>query len=138
MTTAFSLRPNRLVRTLALWFGLAALMVQGLAPLCAGFMSGAPAGTASIVICTVHGSQIVQIGADGKALPAAPGKSLSDCCSTCHAPGSFTTPPPILAAVPADAVYMHIQIAVAPILGQRFYSSYLTRGPPPVNSYEFA
>ena len=50
------------LKALALWLGLAALILQGFVPLAA---MAAPAGH-SIVICTIHGMQTIRIGADGK------------------------------------------------------------------------
>jgi hypothetical protein len=129
---------RRVFRTLALWLGLAALMVQGLAPLCApGLMGGSGGSVASIVICTVHGFETVQIGADGKPLPQQPAKNASDCCTACHAPNGFTTPSPILAALPFGASYERAPHFAAPVVLPRFYSSYISRGPPPAMSREF-
>jgi hypothetical protein len=135
---AISFHSRRVFRTLALWLGLAALMVQGLAPLCAPGLMGGGDGTGSIVICTAHGFETVQIGVDGKPLPAAPGKNASDCCNVCHAPNGFTTPAPMLAAAPFAVAYMQAAGFAAPIILPRFYSSYIGRGPPPAMSYAIA
>jgi hypothetical protein len=134
---AISFRSRRAFRALALWLGLAALMIQGLAPLCAPALMGASSG-ASIVICTAHGFETVQIGADGKALPQQPGKNVSDCCTACHAPNGFTTPAPVLAAAPFAAAYQPAPIGTALIVLPRLYSSYICRGPPPAMFHEFA
>jgi hypothetical protein len=137
--TALFTSSTRTFRTLALWLGLTALIVQGLAPLCAGFMTEASAGVPSIVICTAHGSQTVQIGADGKAVPAAPLTNAGDCCSVCSVPGGFALPSPILVAMPSSITATYLPAVAAPVIGQRFYFSYLTRGPPAAaNSFEFA
>jgi hypothetical protein len=133
---AISLHGRRVFRTLALWLGLAALMVQGLAPLCAPALMGGSSG-ASIVICTVHGSQTIQLDADGKALPGSQGKLASDCCTVCHAPNGFTTPSPILAGIPVAVAHEPASFLAAPVLQTRFYSSYVSRGPPPAMSREF-
>lgn len=141
MNTALSLDRRRVFRTLALWLGLAALMVQGLAPLCAvGPMgaSGRASGVASIVLCTAHGFETVQIGADGKPLPNQPANTASDCCTACHAPVGFTLPAPILAALPSAIAYDGAHLVTAPVPTARFYSSYVTRGPPAAIRIEFA
>jgi hypothetical protein len=116
--------------TLALWLGLAALMVQGLAPLCSGAAMAGSGSIASIVICTLHGSQTLQLDADGKALPNAPAKQASDCCTVCHAPNGFTTPPPIFEALRSNAMGEAVRSEAAPIILPRSYSSYVSRGPP--------
>jgi hypothetical protein len=131
-----SLPSHRVFRTLALWLGLAALMIQGLAPLCAGAMSGS--GGASIVICTAHGSQTVQLDSDGKALPGGPAKLAADCCTVCHAPNGFTISSPILAALPSEAVHETVRSEAAPLILPRSYSSYISRGPPPAVHYASA
>ena len=58
----------RRFKALALWLGLSALMVHGLAPYC---LAGALVSTSgdTIVICTVHGQKTIRIGADGAELP---------------------------------------------------------------------
>lgn len=113
---------------IALWLGLAALMVQGLAPLCVGGEAGG--AVASVVICTAHGFQTVAVDADGKPLPQAPGKSMSDCCSACHMPGGFALGSPLALAAPSSVAYNGPHIARAPVADTRFYASYVTRGPP--------
>src|SRR5258708_22158231 len=59
---------GRVLRTFALTLGLAALMLQALAPLCLAGTASAGSGQ-SIVICTVHGMQTIQLDADGNAVP---------------------------------------------------------------------
>jgi len=74
VVTGLSLGCSRALRAFALTLGLVALTLQGLAPLCLN-MTGAPSVSASgysIIICTVHGYQTIQIGADGKPAPNAP------------------------------------------------------------------
>jgi Protein of unknown function (DUF2946) len=137
MIAAISLRGRRVFKTMALWLGLAALMVQGLAPLCAS-VGGAGGTIASVVICTAHGFETVQVGADGKPLPQHPSKSMSDCCSACHAPGGFTVTSPIPVAGPSSIAYGGALIVPAPVVTARFYSSYVTRGPPAATSHELA
>jgi len=130
MKLSMPLTGFRAIRLVALWLGLAALMVQGLAPLCAGGIGGGTgSNVASVVICTAHGFQTVSVDADGKPLPQAPGKSMSDCCSACHA-GGFIVLSPIPVSLPSNIAYDGASIAPAPVLPPRFYSSYVTRGPP--------
>jgi hypothetical protein len=122
---------GRAIKMIALWLGVAALMVQGLAPLCAGGMAGGTGGTiASVVICTVHGFQTVSVGEDGKPLSQQPGKSMSDCCSSCHAPGGFALASPIALGAPSRIAYDAGPVAPASVVLTRFYSSYVSRGPP--------
>jgi hypothetical protein len=128
---AIFLSGRRAWKMLALWFGLVALMVQGLVPLCAsGAMGGAVGNIASVVICTSHGFETVQVDGDGKPLPQPPGKSMSDCCSACHAPGGFNLASPLRLTAPSLVAYNAPLFAPAPIGAARFYSSYVTRGPP--------
>jgi hypothetical protein len=136
---ALFLPGRRLFKMIALWLGLAALMVQGLAPLCAsGAMDGAGGNIASVVICTVHGFETVQVGADGKPIPHQPAKGMSDCCSACHAPGGFAIASPIPVTAPCSIAYDVAHIAPAPVVITRFYSSYVTRGPPAAMPLELA
>ena len=139
MTAAISSTPRRVFKMLALWLGLAALMVQGLAPLCAnGGMSGTVGNSASVVICTAHGFETVQVGEDGIPIPHQPAKVMTDCCSACHAPGGVTIASPIALAVPFSIAYDGAHIAPAPVVTTRFYSSYVTRGPPAAMPHELA
>jgi hypothetical protein len=126
-------------KMIALWLGLAALMVQGLAPLCAsGILGGAGGNIASVVICTAHGFEIVQVGFDGKPLAHQPAKAMSDCCSACHAPGGFTIASPIPLATLSSIAYDGTHIAPTLVDTVRFYSSYVTRGPPHAIFHELA
>ena len=114
-------------------------MVQGLASLCAtGAMDRAGRNIASVVICTVHGFETVRVGADGKPIPHQPAKAMSDCCSACHAPGGLAIASPIPVAAPSSIAYDGAHIAPAPVVTVRFYSSYVTRGPPAAMSAELA
>ena len=139
MIAAISLPSRRVFKTLALWLGLAALMVQNLAPLCAaGLMGGPSDGVASVVICTVHGYETVAIDSNGKPLPSGPAKNASDCCTACAAPNGFTTPSPILVAVPVSVAFMGARVLPLPVIAPRIYSSYITRAPPAAISFELA
>ena len=139
MTHSISQTGRRALKLLTLWLGLAALMVQGLAPLCAsGAMAATGGNVASVVICTIHGFQTVQVDADGKPLPRQPGASMSDCCSACHAPGGVTLASPIPVTAPTQIAYDAPHFAPAPVAAARFYSSYGTRGPPAAMSHPLA
>jgi hypothetical protein len=130
-----SLHSRRVHKTLTLWLGLAALMVQGLAPLCTGGpMDGTARGIASIVICTAHGFETVQIDAGG----TPPAKHALDCCTVCHVPNGFTSPPPIFAAVPFGVAYERARLVATPVITPSFYSSYVSRAPPAATSHEIA
>lgn len=74
MVTGLALGCSRALRAFALALGLVALTLQGLAPLCLNMPGGAsgPEGVHSVVLCTIHGYQTIQIGADGKPAPNAP------------------------------------------------------------------
>jgi hypothetical protein len=111
--------------------GLIALMVQSLAPLCApALMGGASGGVASVVICTAHGFETLQLSADGQPLPNQPSHNISDCCSLCHAPNGFAVASPIRVAVPSSIASENTVLVTPPAVAARFYSSYVTRGPP--------
>ena len=83
------------LQALALWLGLAAVILQGFLPLGLGALAK---DGQSIVICTARGMETVRIGADGKALAtqSIPNSSLCSVCSDCTAArGGFIVPPPI-------------------------------------------
>jgi hypothetical protein len=94
-------------------------------------------GTASVVICTAHGFEKVQLDAEGKPLPAAP-SNASDCCTACYAPGGFTVPSPVLAANPVGVIDPRPRLVVSPAVSPRFCSSYITRGPPAASAHALA
>jgi hypothetical protein len=124
---------RRAFQTLALWLGLVALTIQGLAPLCLTGMASTSGGH-SVVICTAHGFETLLIGADGKPLKNAPvtNHQSSDCslCSVCHAGGGFTTPSPILFALPAFAEIGAVRFVIAAAIPRLHRFSYVTRAPP--------
>jgi hypothetical protein len=117
------------LQALALWFGIAALMLQGLVP------TGAIAADGrSIVICTAHGMETIRLGSDGKPLAAQtnPGSNRLACsvCSDCTAASGFTLPSPILAGqllAFVEAVLFVPNIS-APLT--RVYRPYGSRAPP--------
>jgi hypothetical protein len=129
LLTAFPVQTRHAIGAIALWLGVLALMVQSLEPAYA--VSAAAAGQgSSIVICTAHGFQTVRVDADGTATAGKSSANSSDCCNDYHAAGGFIVPSPVRFAVPflmgPDAPSFRTQ----PILVARFYSSYITRGPP--------
>ena len=135
MVTGLSLGCSKALRAFALTLGLVSLTLQGLAPLCLN-MAG-PSGTAgvhSIVLCTIHGYQTIQIGADGKPVPNAPAPDQQN--STClmcvgfHAAKAFTTPTPVLVASPTNFQRAVLSIASAPAPSLKSHVSYISRAPP--------
>ena len=136
MVTGLFLGCSRALRAFALTLGLVALTLQGLAPLCLN-MTGAPSGSASgysIIICTVHGYQTIQIGADGKPAPNAPApdqqNSTCPMCVGFHAVKAFTAPTPIALAVPTNFQRAVLSIASTPAPSLRSHASYISRAPP--------
>ena len=136
MITGLSLGCTRALRAFALMLGLVALTVQGLAPLCLNMMGG-PSGSAgaySIVLCTIHGVQTIQIGADGKPAPNAPspGQQNSTCpiCTGFQAAHGFTGPELVAFVVPANFQRAPLPIMAAPAPSLRSHHSYISRAPP--------
>lgn len=127
---------KRAFQTLALWLGLVALTIQGLVPLCVAGAVGASgtAGGHSIVICTVHGYQTIQLDSGGNPVPGAPasdhGNSTCFLCLGCHMGLGFTAP--VLAQFFAPIVVKRempeFASAATPSRPQHF--SYVTRAPP--------
>src|SRR5260221_14639452 len=124
----------RALRHLALWLGLVALTVQGLAPLhLAGLMRapGSAASLSSIILCTARGFETVRIGADGKPVPDAPAPDQqgSTCvlCTGCHAGGAFS--PPELASTLAPLLWIRAskQTVFALAVTSRLQLAYVTR-----------
>jgi hypothetical protein len=131
-----SLGCSRALRAFALTLGLVALTLQGLAPLCLN-MAGAPSSSAggySIVLCTIHGYQTVQIGADGKPAPntPSPDQQNSTCpmCAGVQAAKAFIAPAPIALAVPTNFQRAVLSIASTPAASLRSHVSYISRAPP--------
>ena len=134
MITGLSLGCSRALRAFALTLGLVALTLQGLAPLCLN-MTGGTSGTAgahSVVLCTIHGYQTIQIGADGKPAPDAPDQQNSTCpiCVGFHAAKAFTAPQPIALAVPTNFQRAALPVASAPAPSLKSQFSYVSRAPP--------
>jgi hypothetical protein len=119
---------------LALWFGLAALVLQGLAPPGLALSKAGLSGAAAIILCTEHGFQTVHLGVDGNPLPGAPaGNHENTACTLCcsaHAMAGFMLPPPILLTLPVFAAHGTAVFASSVVHAARFYVSYLGRAPP--------
>src|SRR5258706_5652423 len=124
----------RTLRHLALWLGLVALTVQGLAPLhLAGLMRapGSAASLSSIILCTARGFETVRIGADGKPVPdgPAPDQQGSTCllCTGCHVGGAFSPPELASTLAPLSWVLASKQIVFAvpgtPLLHVSYFSN---------------
>ena len=122
---------NGAFRTLALWLGLIALTVQGLAPLCFAGAANA-AGLQSLVICTVHGFQTIQLDANGNLVPDAPGSGQDNlnCCTGCHLNTGMTVPRVASVAAPSVKPAAKIVFAFADPISLRFQLSYSSRAPP--------
>jgi hypothetical protein len=123
----------------ALVFGLAALAVQAIAPIClSGFAAPRSSGGFSIVLCTAHGFQSVTLDQNGKPIPAAPAKDGSDgLCQMCTA---FHSAPLIVTPAAAILIFLlfwsrsdQIIASDAPVL-RRAYASFVTRGPPAIRA----
>jgi hypothetical protein len=128
LSTAISTATHRSFRALALWLGLAALIVQSLVPAYAS-LAASHDGT-SIVICTAHGFQTVQVDGDGNALPGKSSANAQDCCTDCQATGGFVLPTPIRVPEPLRISYGTVAFRTSPSIAPRFFSAYVTRGPP--------
>ena len=127
---------NRALRAVALWLGLAALTIQGLAPLCLNMMDAplASAGVSSIVLCTLHGFQTIRIAADGKPIPNAPtpDQQNSTCpiCTGFHAAKTFTAPALVGLVVPTHFTLAPQAINSSPVPLVSSHRSYISRAPP--------
>lgn len=128
LLTAASKGTYRAFRALALWLGLAALLVQSLAPAYARTVTSSD-GT-SIVICTAHGFQTVQVDNEENALSGKASSNAQDCCTDCQATGGFVIPPPIRVPVPFRVATEAAAFPSARVIVARFHLSYVTRGPP--------
>ncbi len=131
MTASLSLHAVRRLKALALWLGLGALMLHGLAPLClAGAMGSA--GGDTVIICTAHGPETVRIGPDGTKLPEAPpsNDSSSDClaCLVFHGVPVLSPPP----SVPPSLRQAKLDLATMVLPAVRANFPYSTRAPPPM------
>jgi DUF2946 family protein len=118
------------LRSLVLWLGLIALSIQGLVPLCA---SAATHGSgSSIVICTTHGYETVQVDEDGNPVAPVPQSDHATCflCLGCHLGGGFTAPSLIAFALPDRAAQTAPQFIDAAIPASRAHLPYTSRAPP--------
>jgi hypothetical protein len=143
VSLSFSSNCRRAFRALALSLGLAALMVQGIAPLCLGGLMGTgAAGASSIVLCTAHGFQTVVLDADGNPVPAAPAKnapdSLCPMCLAFHAASAFAAPALIFVALGLIVTHQRPLIALPVLSTSHSYRSYVTRAPPELRFSRFA
>ena len=143
MSLSFSSNCRRAFRALALSLGLAALMVQAMAPLClAGLMGAGAAGASATVLCTAHGFQTVVLDAAGNPVPAAPAKNAPDTlCPMClafHAAGAFTAPALIVVALALMFMCERQVVATVRAAASRPYRSYITRAPPALRVGRFA
>jgi hypothetical protein len=125
------------LRQLALWLGLATFFAQGIAPPClVGMLGGlaSQAGQHSVVICTLHGIQTVQLDKDGKPVPGqqVPSQQDGTCpmCAGCVMGHAFVNPVPAALPVPSEAVLLPpLHLAELVLVGQ-FYLPYSSRAPP--------
>jgi hypothetical protein len=134
VATSLFYQSRAALRTLFLWLGLGALTVQAFAPLClTGGVGGSPAGVSSIILCTAHGFERIQIGADGQPLPAqGDDQKGSDCflCVAMHGSGAFPTSARIAVEIPTKVSVAPIAVASIPAPSREFASAYVSRGPP--------
>jgi len=124
--------PHRAVSALALWLGLAALMIQGLAPLClTGAMAATRDGGTTIVICTIHGPETIRVGGDGTTPPTGSAHDGSDCalCAAFHNVNAFTHTAPVLMQLSTAPREISLS-RVAPMFIARVHLPYATRAPP--------
>lgn len=125
----------RAMHVMALLLGLAAMVVQAIAPIClSGFSAQRGSGGFSIVLCTAHGFQSVTLDDNGKPAPA-PKDGSDSLCPMCVAIHSA----PLLAAAAALLVVFLLSwqtagrfaVSTTPLL-RRAYVAFITRGPPPI------
>jgi len=125
---------QRAWKTFGLWLGLAALMVQAVAPLCAaGRVSTGADGSSAIVLCTAHGLETIRIGADGRPLQDAPAEDHHASCFLCvSCPSANATPTPSFIGIAAPATGMGAPAiaAAAPAISLKLHFSYVSRAPP--------
>jgi hypothetical protein len=128
---------RRAVQRLALWLGLVALTIQGLVPLCVA--SAAPSGAAgvsSIVICTVHGYETIQLDATGNPVPGAPSSDHGTTCFFClgcHMGVGFVAPTLAQFSLPAGFEREAPRLVSAITPSRPLHLSYVTRAPPAVS-----
>ena len=124
------------LQALALCLSLVAVAVQGLVPFGLSGMlpHRARSDSFTVILCTAHGWETVQIGADGKPLPNAPGaggpKSKCPICTDLQAASACTPAPTIALALPLNGGRAILWIATPSTPVSRPYSSYVTRAPP--------
>ena len=134
---------RRVFDSLGLLLGLIALTVQAMAPLClSGLMDAHSAGGSSIILCTAHGFETIQVDSSGNPLPSAPAKNGSDSvcplCTGFQAASALIAPAPIVLALALPVVRDRTIVAPGPVSFGCPYLSYVTRGPPPAVLSAFA
>jgi hypothetical protein len=129
---AFRTNGRRAFQTLALWFGLVALTIQGLVPLCVASPAASASGGSSIVICTVHGYETIQLDGDGNPTgsPASDHGATCFLCLGCHMGSGLPAPAfsQLFIALDLQREPLQFAAALAPSRPQHF--SYVSRAPP--------
>jgi hypothetical protein len=119
----------------ALALGLIAVAAQAIAPIClSGFVGSRATGGISIVLCSAHGLQTINLDANGNPVNGAPdnGNPDSQCpmCVACHAASLLVPLAVTLIAVLFLWSHEDRFSIVALRIQRRVYAPYLTRGPP--------
>jgi hypothetical protein len=123
---------KRVWQSIALWFGLFALTIQGLAPLCMAGGQGA-AGANAVVICTSHGFKTVQLDSSGNAVPNTPAPDHASCffCLGCPMGAGFTAPTVAALPAPVSVASDNTLSPDAPRAAYAAHRPYASRAPPP-------
>ncbi len=122
------------MHVIALLLGLAAMVVQAIAPIClSGFSAQTGSGGFPIVLCTAHGFQSVVLDENGKPVPAPPKDGSDGLCPMCvafHSAPIVATAAALLLGVVFSWQYADRFIISNVPVPRRAYSSFITRGPP--------
>ena len=123
-------------RLVALVFGLAAMVVQAIFPIClSGFT--VQNGSFSIVLCTAHGVQSVAVDDTGKPVPV-PAKDSSDgfcpMCVAFHSAPIVGTVAALLLVFVLSRQFADLFVTGNAPVPRRAYISFITRGPPDVRA----
>ena len=134
MGLVFTTSGKRAFQTLALWFGIVALTIQGLVPLCVASPAAA-AGGSSIVICTVHGYETIQLDANGNptGVPASNHGATCFLCLGCQVGSGLPAPAFAHFSVPSGLQRQPLQLADAVTPSRPQHLSYVSRAPPAVS-----